>query len=388
MKTLTLLGVLLASATQILHAQNASLPTPAAGAPAAGMKLDAPLAASNTAGTGISESALFGDPTVVKGKGFEIKRSDLDQLVTRARGAAAAQGQALPPDREAQIEVQFLEELITIQVLQQKVTDADRIAGQQQAAELYTNIIRRAGSEAKLQQQLKLVNMTVPELMAKNTQESTAMAALQRMAGVFVTDAEVHDYYSNHASDFEQPETVQARQIVLLTIDTNTPTLAPLGTNTIAAKRQQIEALLKRARAGEDFNQLARQNSEDLSTRENGGELPRFARGRLPADFAGVEAAAFSMTNGQISDVVVSSYGFTLVQTEQKFPAKLVEFSKVASDIKDQLLHFKLEQQAPAIVEKLKKELQVEILDGKLKALVDLFGPSTNAPAAAAPAAP
>jgi len=343
----------------------------------------ASLSADTNANPAVSEAALFGDPTIVKGSGFEIKRSELDLLVSRARAAAAAQGQQIDPEKEAQLEVQFLEELITIQVLLQKVTDADKVAGGQQATLQYSNILKRAGSPEALDRQLKTVGLTVQEWREKGTQESVAMAALQRMLGVFVTDVEVRDYYSNHTSEFEQPETVRAQQLLLLTINTNDPTMSPLDTNTVAAKRVQIEGLLKRARAGEDFTALVKQYSEDLSTRDNGGELPRFARGRLPAEF---DAAAFSMTNNQISDVVVVPYGFYLIKTLQKYPAKVMDFAQVSSDIKDFLTHGKLSKAAPALVEKLKTEEQVQILDTKLKSLVDLFTPSTNAPAATAPA--
>jgi len=372
MKLITSLCAAVAFATVAVHAD-----TNTAAAAAV-----LPAGATNANAT-VSETALFGDPTIVKGTGFEIKRSDLEQLVTRARAAAAAQGQQIEPDKEAQLEVQFLEELITIQVLLQKVTDADRVEGLKQAGVQFTNILKRAGSPEALERQLKTVGLTLKEWQAKGTEESTAMAALQRLLGVFVTDAETKDYYSNHTSEFEQPETARVQQILLLTIDTNSPAMNPLATNAIDLKRQQIDGILKRARAGEDFAALAKQYSDDATTRDNGGELPRFARGRLPAEF---DAAAFSMTNNQISDVVVVPYGFYLIKTLEKFPAKVMEYSQVAPDIKDFLTHSKLSKQAPALVEKLKTDEQVKITDSKLKMLVELIDPGTNAPAA--PTAP
>ena len=86
--------------------------------------------------------------------------------------------------------------------------------------------------------------MTVAELRAKATQEAVAKAALKRELNINVTDAEAKDYYTKHPADFEQPEMVHVRHILLMTIDPATHT--PLPTNTIAAKRKQIEDLLKR----------------------------------------------------------------------------------------------------------------------------------------------
>lgn len=328
----------------------------------------------------VTETALFGDPVIVQGKGFQIKRSDLDLLVSRARSAAAAQGQQLDPEREAQLEVQFLEELITIQVLTQKVTPADKVVGQQQADMMYSNIVARAGSPEKLQRQLRSVGLSLEEWRKKGTEESTAMAVLERLLGVFVTDVEVHDYYSNHTADFEVPETAQAQEILLLTVDTNSPSSAPLSASVVAQKRTLLQDIIKRARAGEDFGTLAKQYSEDASTRDNGGELPRFARGRgLPAEF---ESAVFSMTNNQVSDPVEVSYGLYAIHLINKYPPKVPELSQVAGQIKDLLTHNKLAKQAQPMVDKLKAEEQVEIVDAKLRSLVNLVTqPSSAAPA-------
>lgn len=333
----------------------------------------------------LSETALFGDPVIVQGKGFQIKRSDLDILVSRARSAAAAQGQQLDPEHEAQLEVQFLEELITIQVLSQKVTPADKVVGEQQAEMMYSNIVTRAGSPDRLERQLRSVGLTLDEWRRKGTEESTAMAVLERLLGVFVTDVEVHDYYSNHTADFEVPETAQAQEILLLTVDTNSPSSAPLPANVVAQKRALLQDIIKRARAGEDFGTLAKQYSEDVSTRDNGGELPRFARGRLPAEF---ESAVFSMTNNQVSDVVEVSYGLYAIHLIKKYPPKLTELSQVASQIKDILTHNKLAKQAQPMVDKLKAEEEVQIVDPKLRSLVDLVTqPTSTAPAAGGAAA-
>src|SRR5882672_6998891 len=72
---------------------------------------------------------LFSDAVVAKGKGFEIKRSQLDDEVIRLKGLAAARNQPIPPEQSSQLEKQILEQLIQIQLLQSKATDADKTAG-------------------------------------------------------------------------------------------------------------------------------------------------------------------------------------------------------------------------------------------------------------------
>ena len=63
----------------------------------------------------------------------------------------------------------------------------------------------------------------------------------------------------------------------------------------LQAKRKQIDDILKRAKAGEDFATLATQYSEDPGSKDKGGELPAFrATAEMVPEF---EAAAFSLTN-------------------------------------------------------------------------------------------
>ena len=197
--------------------------------------------------------ALFGDPVIVKAKGFDIKQSELDQVLTGAKANAAAQGQQLPPE----FAIAILNQLITIDALLQKATPADRAAGDAEASQQYTNLVKRFGSVEAFERQLKAVGMTVGELRAKASDEATAKATLKRELKVSVTDAEAKAFYAKHAADFEQPEMAHVRHILLMTIDPATRT--PLPTNSVAAKRKQIDDLLKQIRGGADFATLAKQ---------------------------------------------------------------------------------------------------------------------------------
>ena len=230
-------------------------------------------------------TTLITDAVIAKGDGFTIKRSELDQGLTGARANAAANGKQLPPDTE----LQTLDQLITIQTLLQRATDTDKVEGQNVADQQYAAILQKVGSAEALARQLKSVGMTEELLREKAAQEAIAKATLRRLLGAFVTDAEVKQYYTKHTSDFEEPPSVHVQHILLLTINTNTTPPTPLATNAVMLKREQIEDILSRARAGEDFTALAKQYSEDLTTRDSGGDLPKFSKGRMVAEF---EAAA------------------------------------------------------------------------------------------------
>lgn len=329
-------------------------------------------------------TALFGDPVIVKGNGFTIKRSALDQIMTGAKAQAASSGQMMPPDFEAHA----LNQLITIQLLLQKATDADRTAGIQEADVQFTNILNHYGSTDAFARQLKAVGMTIDQLRSKARDEAIAKAALKNALNVTVTDAEVKAFYTDHPGDFEEPEKVHVRHILLMTIDPATK--QPLPADQVAAKRKQIDDLLKRARAGEDFAALAKQYTEDTASKESGGEYT-VAKGQTVPEF---EAAAFALTDGQISDVVISQFGFHIIKLLDRIPAKKVGLDDhvpgsdhaVAEDIKTYLTTQKVGKLAPDYVDKLKKAAAVEVVDATLKAEMDAAdAEATNAvPAGAA----
>ena len=324
-------------------------------------------------------TALFGDPVIAKGKGFEIKQSALDQIMVGAKGQAAASGQQLPPD----FEVRALHQLITIQMLLQIATDADRAAGQKDADLQFTNLLKHFGTIEAFNRQLKAVGMTMEDLRAKAAQEAIAKQALKTALNVSVSDAEISSFYTGHPSDFEQPEKVHVRHLLLTTVDQATQ--APLPADQVAAKRKQIDDLLRRARAGEDFATLARQYSEDPGSKDNGGEYT-FPRGQMVAEF---ETAAFALTNNQISDVVTTKFGYHIIKLLDRTPAKTLELTSVvdgvpvSESIKNYLLQQKIAKLEPDYLAKLKKTSDVEIVDAKLKADSD----ADEAAAAAAAAA-
>jgi parvulin-like peptidyl-prolyl isomerase len=118
-----------------------------------------------------------------------------------------------------------------------------------------------------------------------------------------LTRAEVERYHQEHIDRYSAPETVHARHILV----------SPTGPGPEADEKARARAadLLRRIRAGEDFAALARQYSDDPPTRENGGELGSFARGAMLEEF---ERAAFSLREGEVSDLVRTREGYHIIQ--------------------------------------------------------------------------
>jgi parvulin-like peptidyl-prolyl isomerase len=328
-------------------------------------------------------AALFGDPVVARGKGFEIKQSQLDAVTDEIKANAAAAGRTVSPELLSKT---VLSSLIGNQILLQKATDADKAEGKKEADQYIAQVIQHFGSQAVVEEQLKASGKTFDGWRAEMTDQRVAAAVMVRELNAAPLDTEIQKFYETNSAASEQPEQVHVRHILLLTMDPATHEKLP--DDQIAAKKKQIDDILKRARAGEDFARLAKEYSEDPGSKDKGGDLPPFARASVDPTRAMVpefEAAAFSLTNNQISDVITTQFGYHIIQLLDKIPAKklaltdkpLSSDTTLGEEIKDFLTRKKLQELAPAYIEKLSQSPGVEILDPALKAMMA----QTNAPA-------
>jgi parvulin-like peptidyl-prolyl isomerase len=335
-------------------------------------------------------TALFGDPVIAKGNGFEIKRSELDELVTKFKAAAAAQNMSIPPKQT--IEKGALDSLIAERLLLARANDADKSKGAQKANLQMITLLQQAGSQEALDLQFKARGITAEAYRQEIAQYVTANSVLERELKVTVTDEEATNFYKEYHADFEQPEMVRLCDILLLKIDP--ATRQPLTADQQQAKRRQIDDLLKRIRGGESFTNLAAKYSEDPNSKEKGGKLPPLARDQMGPELA---AAAFSLTNNQVSDVIEMSFGYYIIKLLDKNPAKVEPYNGVDTKIagvppeqqpvtiRDVLTTRAVRIQTPGFLEKLKKDANVEILDPDLKALEEKNESKADAIVPAAP---
>ena len=145
---------------------------------------------------------------------------------------------------------------------------------------------------------------------------------------VTVTPADLDDYYRRHDQEFRVQDRVKVRHILI-----KTPPPGPDGKvdqKAVDAARAKATDILKQVRAGGDFAELAKKNSDDAPSKPQGGELGWIVKGQTVAEF---EKSAFSMNKGQISDLVQSNFGFHIIQTEEKETAH----KQSLAEVKDQI---------------------------------------------------
>ena len=322
---------------------------------------------------------LFGDAVIAKGKGWEIKRSELDAALISVKAMAAGRGQTIPPERINGFERQVLDDLIALQLLLGKATEADKTKGKEEFAKSFQKFktdakLTDAEFDEKLNPQLRVQGLTREQWEQKRTDQATVSLVLEREMKISISDDDVKKFYDENPAKFEEPEMVRASHVLLSTRDQGTG--VELAPDKKEAKRKLAEELLKRARAGEDFGKLAREYSEDPGSKDKGGEY-KFPRGQMVPEF---ESAAFSLGTNQVSDIVTTQFGYHIIKLSEKFPAQKVELTKVADELKEGLKQQGIQKQLPDFIANLKKEANVEIVDEKLKAVdTDPGGPAKPA---------
>jgi parvulin-like peptidyl-prolyl isomerase len=245
-----------------------------------------------------------------------------------------------------------------------RATDDDRAKGREKAAEQIQLRAERAGSTNALARQLKAVGLTLDRFRTKLIAEATSEAVLERELKIEITDEQIKAFYDENPAEFEQPERVRVAHILLLTRDPNTR--QELSAEEKEAKLRKIESLLKRARRGEDFAELAVEFSEDTASKDKGGEYT-LSRGEVEM-MPEFEAAAFSLSAGQVSDVITTQAGYHIIKVYETIPATMLDLDeertvKVRQFLKGQ----ELRKQMIPFMDDLMKESNVEILDDRLK---------------------
>jgi peptidyl-prolyl cis-trans isomerase D len=165
------------------------------------------------------------------------------------------------------------------------------------------------------------------------TPERTRIQYLELDASTIVPDIEIDEQaiqalYDEHAAKYVTPEERHARHILVSLL----PDADEAAT---AAALKKAQGIVARLDAGESFEDLAKELSDDPGSAASGGDLGFFGRGMMTPEF---EEAVFGLKIGERSQPVKSPFGFHIIELLDIKPEVATPLAEVRDELVDQLL--------------------------------------------------
>ena len=146
--------------------------------------------------------------------------------------------------------------------------------------------------------------------------------------GIEVDEQALQDLYEEQSAKYVTPEERQARHILVA--------LLPDADETAkAAALEKSRSIIARLDAGESFEELAKELSDDPGSAASGGDLGFFGRGVMDPEF---ESAVFGLQQGERSQPVRSAFGYHVIELVDIKPEVAIPLDDVRDELADQLL--------------------------------------------------
>ncbi len=272
-----------------------------------------------------------------------VTQEQFDQIWKQAEAQYKSQADA-PAFPEAgtaqynQLKASIVNYLVQNQVIKDKAAELNVTVTDKQLQDRMKQIVTQVGGQKKLDKLLKEQNVTQAQLEDQLKAQMLQDAVQQKVyAGITVSQADIEKYFNNPAnkSQFNVPESVDARHILVKT----------------KAEAEKVRALLEADNTDANWKKVAKQYSTDTGSKNNGGSLGNFPKGRMVKAF---EDAAFALKVDQISQPVKTQFGYHIIEVTKKTPASKQTLDQAKATIEQQL---KFQKQSTAWEDWLKKAM-------------------------------
>jgi PPIC-type PPIASE domain/SurA N-terminal domain len=289
--------------------------------------------------------------------GVAISEADYDAECKRLFPYFEMHGNKLPKEYEADIRKKALNSLIDTELAYQEAKRRNLqitpLEWQKRIAELRKDYGSRTAADAAILRMFGSQGAFEARLRHDMLLDKIFLLEVKRKATV--TDAEIAQYYAKNKAQFVQPESISFQTISAMYPKNPTP-------EDKKAARQRIEkwlSLAKSAKGYEAFGVLAEKYSED-EFRVMMGDRKMVHREAIAPCFA----FAFSMKEGQVSDIVESTAGFHIVRLSKHQATKHFNLTELRSSIRELLQEQRLKARNQQFHQQLRKTAKIEILQG------------------------
>jgi peptidyl-prolyl cis-trans isomerase C len=281
------------------------------------------------------------DKVIVTVNGVKIMQSQVDKQIRTAIEQVQASGRTIPPNAmdsmRARMQAGIVQQIIEKQLIDEKLKAENIKITDKQIDDKIAELAEQSGmSVEQLARQVSMGGMTMADFR-KRMRSGLGLEKVVGLSGKLApaSEEELKKFYDGKI----QAGQIRASHILLGTRgkDETAKTVA----------KARIEELLKQAKAGINFAQLAKANS-DCPSKAKGGDLGFFDRTRMVPEFA---QAAFALKEGEISGVVETQFGYHII--------KRAGFEDVKADLLPQLENEKKRNSISEYLQKLSADAKI-----------------------------
>jgi len=263
-----------------------------------------------------------------------VTQEQFDQIWTQAEAQYKSQQGAPPFPKEGtaqynQLKASIVNYLVQNEIVKAKAADVGVSVTDKQLQERMKQIVQQVGGQKKLDKLLKQQNVTQAQLEDQLRAQMLQEAVQQKVyADIKVSEADLKKYYENpdNKAQFVVPESLDARHILVKT----------------KAEAEKVRALLEADNSDANWKKVAKQYSTDPGSKNAGGSLGNFPKGRMVKPF---EDAAFALDINEISQPVKTQFGYHVIEVTKKTKGSSKTFEEAKATIEQQL---KYQKQATA----------------------------------------
>lgn len=309
----------------------------------------------------VAGTVLFGadvilvDQIIAKVNGDIVTASDIDrqrknlQAELKQRGAKDDQIKQVVAEREKDILKDKIDQMLLVQKAKELNINVD-----QQFSKYQADLMKqfKVADQDKFQSMVREQTGTPYEDWRndiKNTMLTQRVIGQEVQSKIDVPSGEVQKYYEEHKTEFVREEQVFLQEIFLKMDGKND-----------AAVEKKAKDLVARAKKGEKFHELARDNSDSESA-QNGGDIGGVKKGGMdPA----LEKIVFTNGKNFVTDPIRRPNGFLILKIAEVHQAGQAPFEAVEGEVKDRLYRPKMEPAMKAFMTQLREQAFLEIRSG------------------------
>jgi len=272
--------------------------------------------------------------TLARVDGIEIKQKEVDIYMNFVNNQGQGGELAESEEELKTLEVNIIDSLIVIKLLEKYAEENNITVSSQEVDEQVESLISTYDSEKDFESALKSMGIDRGFLEDYLKSQIISNRIYEKVTvDVEVTEQEVKQYYDDNKEKFLVPAQVKASHILALFpwIEDGSEETEE-GRDEALDKIKMIEDKLEN---GEDFEELARQYSDDQSNAENGGDLGYVSEGQMVEEF---DKVLFSLDEGETSKIVETVYGFHIIKAFDRKEEYYQDFKEIEEDLKTYLL--------------------------------------------------